>query len=135
MLQEHATRALTEPQHMYLAAMLRQVDSQGRKSTRNAVMAKKSGSAVAVAAAAVLGYLFNYNTVEMVLLFCCCLIALCGIMFESGRYQTSAFASQRYSIQAFVVLVIMLSIIYCKHCVQLSSAIALSLSPNEHLSR
>ncbi len=93
--------------------MLKKAESQGKKATRNIAM-DKQGNAVAVAAAAVLGYLFNYNTVEMVLLFCCCLIALSGIMFESGRFQTSAFASQRYSIQVFVVLVIMLSIIYCK---------------------
>lgn len=68
-----------------------------------------------IAAAAILGYLFNYNTVEMILLFCCCLIALSGIMFESGRLQTSSFSSQSNAIAAFVILIIILSILYCTH--------------------
>lgn len=76
--------------------------------------ASEKPSTAFIAAAAVLGYLFNYNTVEMTLLFCCCLIALCGIMFESGQLQTSSFASQSKAVSAFVIIVIILSILYCK---------------------
>lgn len=80
-----------------------------------------------IAAAAILGYLFNYNTVEMILLFCCCLIALSGIMFESGRLQTSSFSSQSNAIAAFVILIIILSILYCTHL--LSSLLPLPNCP------
>lgn len=111
-VREHSFKAQHDSLHARLAVMVKAAEAHGKKSTHRAVPVgpKRSG---AITAAAVWGYLFNYNTVEMVLLFCCCLVALCGIMFESGQLSDSAFSSQRAAVAAFVIVVIVASIVYC----------------------
>jgi hypothetical protein len=112
-LRDHIYRSMRGGVHAYLALRLKEAEFHGKKTARTMGMASRRTQTY-VAAAALMGYLFNYNTVEMVLLFCCCLITLCGIMFESGRYQIGAFASQRNAIASFVVVILLLSVAYCK---------------------
>ena len=40
-------------------------------------------------------YVFDYNTVESILLGCAVLINLCGIMFSSGRFETELYVEQQ----------------------------------------
>lgn len=112
-LRDHAYKAQTDSVHMRLELMLKEAEASGPKVSRKVALGARNASGGYVTAAAVLGYLFNYNTVEMILLFCCCLIALCGIMFESGQLQPYAFNSQKYSVTVFIVFVIMGSVAYC----------------------
>lgn len=114
-IRDHIYQSLQGGVHSDLALRLKAAEAHGKKAARIMGMSAGAGtgSFAFVAAAAVLGYFFNYNTVEMVLLFCCCLVALSGIMFESGRYQSGAFTSQKNAIAAFVIFVIIVSIVYC----------------------
>jgi hypothetical protein len=114
-LRDHIFRSMHGGVHAYLALRLKEAESLGKKTARPAGMAQRRAVNY-VAAAMLMGYLFNYNTVEMVLLFCCCLITLSGIMFESGRFQTGAFSSQRNAIASFVIVILLLSVAYCKSC-------------------
>lgn len=114
-VREHVYRAsIGDSVHTRLASLVRAVEAHGKKTTRKGRLDVDKPKGAFLAAAALWGYLFNYNTVEMVLLFSCCLIALCGIMFESGQLQASAFTSQKYSITVFVILIILGSIFYCE---------------------
>lgn len=58
-------------------------------------------------------YFFDYNTVERVLLASSILIALAGIMFESGRFDERAdLLWQRDTIAVLVIIVVVFSICY-----------------------
>lgn len=113
-IRDHVYRSLHGGVHQHLASLVREAEAHGRKVARNTRMTaavKRPTSIVMVSA--VLQYFFNYNTVEMVLLFCCILVTLAGIMFDSDRFQDSTFNSQKDVITAIVILVIVASIVYC----------------------
>ena len=66
-----------------------------------------------------LRYFFDYNTVELTLLFCGILVCLAGIMFESDRFKagedasaTMRYAWQRDSVTFFVIFIVMSSFSY-----------------------
>jgi hypothetical protein len=54
----------------------------------------------------------NYNTVESVLLFCAVLVNLAGVMFESGRFDSGLYNSQRDFLTWTVVVIIVVSVGY-----------------------
>lgn len=57
-------------------------------------------------------FFWDYNTVEAVLLFCAVLVNLAGIMFESGRFESSYYDGQRDLITYVVMIVVIGSIVY-----------------------
>jgi len=63
-------------------------------------------------------FFFDYNTVELFLLFCAVLVCLAGIMFESDRFQETSggeelrYAWQRDMVTYFVILIVMISFMY-----------------------
>jgi hypothetical protein len=66
-----------------------------------------------------LRYFFDYNTVELTLLFCGILVCLAGIMFESDRFKagedasvTMRYAWQRDIVTFFVIFIVMSSFLY-----------------------
>lgn len=113
-LREHVYKSLRGGLHARLAERVKAAEAHGKKAARNTKMtaSKESGPGV-MFANAILAYFFNYNTVEMTLLFCCVLIALGGIMFESDRFQDASFQSQKDFITAILIIVIIGSVIYC----------------------
>lgn len=116
-LREHVYKSLRGGLHARLAERVKAAEAHGKKAARNTKMtaSKESGPGV-MFANAILAYFFNYNTVEMTLLFCCVLIALGGIMFESDRFQDASFQSQKDFITAILIIVIIGSVIYCTRC-------------------
>ena len=57
-------------------------------------------------------YIFNYNTVESVLLACSICITLGGVMFESGQLDLPSYRPQKDALAIILVLVILASIIF-----------------------
>ena len=63
-------------------------------------------------------YLFDYNTVELALLFCAVIVCLAGVMFESDRFKvtdedgTLRYRWQRDLVTYLVILVVFLSFVY-----------------------
>ena len=59
-------------------------------------------------------YFFDYNTVELALLFCAVLVCLAGVMFESDRFKaTDNDGSLRYAWQRDLVTYIVIFIVLC----------------------
>jgi len=59
-------------------------------------------------------YFFDYNTVELSLLFCAVLVCLAGIMFESDRFkETNGSGTMRYAWQRDMVTYVVITIVLC----------------------
>ena len=71
-----------------------------------------NGSSNGDRAAVVADYFWNYNTVEMVLLFCAVLVVLAGVMFESGQLDSEYYQGQRDTITYITLTVIFFSLLY-----------------------
>ena len=70
-----------------------------------------NGSSNGDRAAVVADYFWNYNTVEMVLLFCAVLVVLAGVMFESGQLDSEYYQGQRDTITYITLTVIFFSLL------------------------
>ena len=57
-------------------------------------------------------YLFDYNTMEAVLLACGCFVTLSGIMFQTGDDNSPIYQVQRQALTVLVAMVIFASLIY-----------------------
>ena len=68
--------------------------------------------------AKIVRFFFDYNTVELFLLFCAVLVCLAGIMFESDRFKetvngdTLRYSWQRDMVTFFVMFIVLISLIY-----------------------
>jgi hypothetical protein len=114
-LRDHVYQSLQGGIHVELARRVKEAEAHGKKAARNTKMTSAvKAPPVVVTFNSVVQYFFNYNTVEMVLLFCCVLISLAGIMFDSDRFQDATFNSQKDVITAIVIIVIIASVLYCK---------------------
>jgi hypothetical protein len=114
-LRDHVYHSLQGGIHVELARRVKEAEAHGKKAARNTKMSSVvKGPPTVVAFNSVVQYFFNYNTVEMVLLFCCVLISLAGIMFDSDRFQDATFNSQKDVITGIVITVIIGSVLYCK---------------------
>jgi len=112
-LQDHAEKAKEGGVHARLAANIGAVIKQGRKTTRSVGMGTSSNQQKALfAAQQARSFFFNYNTVEAVLLFCAALVCLCGVMFESGQFESDYYQEQRDTVTGLVLFVIFFSVVY-----------------------
>jgi len=57
-------------------------------------------------------FIFDYNTLESVLLYCAILLCIAGVMFESGQLDERNFKSQRTFMTVAVMLIICFSLLY-----------------------
>ena len=98
-----------DPRHVRLAGVVAEVAQRGKRKTRGFSWQNPSASNAASAAAS---FFWNYNTVEAVLLACAVLINLAGIMFESGRFDSEYYSTQRDFITVCVMIIVFFSLVY-----------------------
>jgi hypothetical protein len=97
--------------HSKLNIIIRSIEMQGRRKFYKNTIITKNGSinrsALLLAAGA---WMFNYNTVEAIMLFCGVIVSLLGLMYQS---QSELYdKSSRDAISGLVIFVISSSIIY-----------------------
>ncbi|KAA0161835.1 hypothetical protein FNF31_03620 [Cafeteria roenbergensis] len=91
----------------------RLVAGANRKATRLATMeSAKPRSRVFNATAELQKYIYNYNTIEAVLLFVAVLTCLSGIMLNSSRFESAYYASQRDTITGLIIAIIAITLLY-----------------------
>lgn len=98
-----------DPKHLKLAGAVADVASRGKRRANHFSWNNPSAGAAASAAA---NFFWNYNTVEAVLLACAVLVTLAGIMFESGRFDSEYYSTQRDFITVCVMFVVFFSLVY-----------------------
>jgi len=125
--------AARDPQgwHAMILNRVKHVETRTVKDARRRRWSGLSGQRKASARERVVraqDFLYNYNTVEAVLLFCAVLVCLSGIMFESGRFDSDFYAVQRDIITYCVFIVIIFSLLY--FCAVFFSEIMTTFSPS-----
>jgi len=110
-LEDHKRRAANgDPVHLRLLSTLGA--NKGREKKKGRRFSWGGSGMVTIDATAASKYIFSYNTVEATLLFCAVLVCLAGVMFESNRFDSEYFATQKLIIVICVMIVIGFSIIY-----------------------
>ena len=111
-LRDHVAASYTSAVHARLRATISSTESRGRKKVHKNLL-RSDGK---VDPSAVLGmlttWLFDYNTVESVMLFSAAIICLMGIMFAAQKKASSYYADARDALTSVVIAVAVLSIIY-----------------------
>ena len=100
--------------HGRLRERIARVEARGRKNTRRNILAAGGAVDLSAVMGILTSWLFDYNTVEAVLLFSAVIVALMGLMFASQDMPAYAgyYAQSTDAITAVTLAVIILSIIY-----------------------
>jgi hypothetical protein len=112
-LKAHEQAALDGGVHARLKALLAEISGRRPKQAKRATWEGASLQAkTKLAARRTAAFFLSYNTLESTLLFCAVLVCLSGIMFESGRFESSYYSAQRDTLTWLTLLVIFASICY-----------------------
>jgi len=123
-IRQHMAKVFAgDPLHRTIEADMRAVEKANNRNTKKQLglteTRRDDDSAHWSTATAALRRAFEYNTVEAVLLGCCVLINLAGIMFDSARFQgdLAQYYQREYdSLTYATIILIILSIIYYLWC-------------------
>jgi hypothetical protein len=89
------------------------IAGSNKKSTRSTSMAAiGTRSVIQTGVFEVQKYIFNYNTVEAVLLFVAVLTCLTGIMLNSARFESAYYNTQRDTITGLIITILVMAILY-----------------------
>ena len=112
-LREHEAKSFTDPIHARLRSTIGGIAARTRKAARKNVLGGAGGAVDAGALLGVLkGWLFNYNTVEQLLLFSAGVVCVMGLMFAAQASNPAYYRDSRDATTAVVIGVVAASIIY-----------------------
>jgi len=110
-LRDHIEASHTSAVHARLRAAIANIETRGRKKVRRNLL-NFDGKVDRNAILGVLsGWLFNYNTVEQVMLFAAVIVCLMGIMYQANEVNTY-YPQSKDSVTAVVLAVIIIAILY-----------------------
>jgi hypothetical protein len=111
-LKDHEVRSFSDPVHARLRATLSGIQTRTKRTVRSSVM-NAEGHVDASALLGVLrGWLFNYNTVEQLLLFSAGIVAVMGMMFSAQNKKASYYRESRDATTSVVIAIVAVSIVY-----------------------
>lgn len=115
-VRDHITRRVDPASlHHQIWTDIQRIESRGRKrATFSKGLDVTNARALFVSLSTVVfgSALFDYNTVEAVLLFSAIMVVLAGIMFESGRLDSEFYQSQRDTLTILVILIVVSTLVY-----------------------
>jgi hypothetical protein len=98
--------------HSKLRDRLVSVETRGRKKVHRNVMNAAGKIDTSALLGLLRGWLFNYNTVEAIMIFSAVIVALMGIMYSAQNSSNSFFDSARRAVTVVVIGVVSVSIVY-----------------------
>jgi hypothetical protein len=111
-IKQHEALAATSPLHAKLRGRIAAIEARGRRRGHKNLLA----AGVKIDAAALLGLLsgvlFNYNTVEAVMLFGAVIVNLMGVMYAAQARGGSAYSEARDAVTSVVLAAIIICILY-----------------------
>ena len=110
---EHVEASYTSIVHAKLRTRLAGIESRSRKRAHRNVLSPEGKIDPGALLGVLGGWLFNYNTVEQLLLAAAIIVCLMGIMYDTSRASTQAYHERsRDAITSVVLLVVIASILY-----------------------
>ncbi len=110
-LKAHAEASYTSAVHARLRAIIANIETRGRKKARKNLINFEGKLDRAAILGVLSGVLFNYNTVEQIMLFAAVIVCLMGIMYQANELSTY-YPESKDSVTAVVLIVIIVAIIY-----------------------
>jgi len=111
-LKAHIESSYTSPIHARLRVTLANIENRGKKRTHRNLMTKDGRVDYSAVLGILTTWLFNYNTVEAILLFSAIIVNLMGIMYQAGTVTSTVYRSGRDGITAVIIVVVALTITY-----------------------
>ncbi len=110
-LKAHVESSFTSAIHARLRANLATIETRGRKKVRKNLLNFEGRVDRAAVFGILTGWLFNYNTVEEIMLFAAVIVCLMGIMYQANEL-SSYYPESKDSVTAVVLIVIIGAIVY-----------------------
>lgn len=110
-LRDHTEASFTSAIHARLRSALANIETRGRKKVRKNLLNFEGKVDRAAVFGILTSWLFEYNTVEEIMLFAGVIICLMGIMYQANEVNTY-YPESKDSVTAVVLIVIIAAIIY-----------------------
>jgi hypothetical protein len=110
-LKAHLEASFTSQTHARLRATLSNIETRGRKKARKNLINFEGKLDRSAILGVLSGWLFNYNTVEQLMLFAAVIVCLMGIMYQANEVNTY-YPESKDSVTAVVLVVIIGAIVY-----------------------
>ena len=110
-LKSHAAQALRSATHARLRDELAGIETRGKKRGRKNLLTFEGRIDRAAVLGVLTNWLFNYNTVEQIMIFCAVIVCLMGIMYQANT-TTSFYPGALDGVTAVVMITIIFGIVY-----------------------
>ena len=110
-IKQHEESVFTSAIHARCKMQLSHVEARGRKKTRKNLMNFEGKIDQAAVLGVLSGWLFNYNTIEQVMLFSAVIVCLMGIMYQANT-SSSFYPGALDGVTGVVMITIIGSILY-----------------------
>jgi len=111
-LKEHERLSFSDPVHARLRATLSGISTRTRKQARRNMLNAEGNVDSAAVLGLLRGWLFNYNTVEQLMLFSAGIVSMMGLMFAAQARKSTYYQDSRDAIASVVIAIVAISIIY-----------------------
>jgi hypothetical protein len=105
-LKSHAESAFTNAVHARLRNVIASIETRGKKKARKNLLNFEGQIDRAALLGVLTGWLFNYNTVEQIMIFCAVIVCLMGIMYQANQ-ASSFYPGALDGVTAVVMITIM----------------------------
>jgi hypothetical protein len=109
-LKAHVEASFSNATHARIRAQITNIETRGRKKVRKNLLTFEGKVDRGALLGLLTSWLFNYNTIEQLMLFCAVVVCLMGIMYQANENYSYAGATD--GVTAVVMITIIFAIIY-----------------------
>ena len=110
-LRSHHESSFTNATHAEISRQVANIETRGRKKARKNLLNFEGKVDRSAVLGVLTGWLFNYNTIEQIMLFCAVVVCLMGIMYEAN-VANDTYAGADDGITAVVIIDVVFALIY-----------------------
>jgi hypothetical protein len=110
-LKSHADSAFSNVVHARLRSQIANIETRGKKRVRKNLLNFEGRVDRTAVLGVLMGWFFNYNTVEQIMIFCAVIVCLMGIMYQANQ-ASSFYPGALDGVTAVVMITIIFGIVY-----------------------
>ncbi len=109
-IRAHEARALTDSTHARLRTQIASIETRGRKKARKNLLSFDGSVDRSALLGVLTTWLFNYNTIEQVMIFAAVVVCLMGIMYQANAGTTSYYPGALDGVTGVVMITIIAAV-------------------------